>query len=53
MLPLYLFLLKDALLYLILIITNIGTVIAVVHCAHTAMPDGLLHIIDVMKVKLS
>ena len=38
--------------YLILIITNIGNVLATVDCAHTAMPDVLLYIIDAMKIKL-
>lgn len=38
--------------YLILIITNIGNVLAIVHCAHTAIPDVLLHTIDITKTKI-
>lgn len=38
--------------YLILIITNIGNVLAIVHCAYTAIPDVLLHTIDITKTKV-
>lgn len=43
---------EDTSNFLILIITNIGNLLATAHCVHTEMPDVLLYIIDIPKPKV-